>query len=191
MANRIKGAGGLKAIGVVHGYRPERPHGRELVPVEVKQVVVLAIQRLPIGIGDGERAHRILRLVRAQSNHRDDRTLEVRIAVDAGGVGDHLPAVDGSAQPRQRLGILAGAAADAPSNAPRIAGSRVLYWKRSPGFSPMWRDRSTIDRRSRAAGEVQQLGRKLEVVFGGHGVDLFQRRVVSGSRSTCCIPVVC
>jgi hypothetical protein len=49
----VQGAGGLEALGVIHGHRPERVHRRESGLLEMQDVP--AGERMAVGIGHQDR----------------------------------------------------------------------------------------------------------------------------------------
>jgi hypothetical protein len=121
----VQRVGGLEAVGVVHGDRPERPHRRQLALVEVEQIVVVAGEWPAVDVGDVQRVDGVLGRVGAQSGHGHDRALEIEVAVDPHRVGVHLPAVDHLATCGRVRRMRSSPAAGASSSAPRTAGSRA------------------------------------------------------------------
>ena len=85
----VQCVGHLEAVLVVERDRPEGIDRRDLVLLEVQDVVALAIQRLAGGVSEVQRIDRVLRQVGAEALLRDDGALQVVIAINTHGVGVH------------------------------------------------------------------------------------------------------
>jgi hypothetical protein len=48
----VEGVGDLEAVLVIHGDRPEGLHRGQFLLIEVEDVVVFAVQRLPLAVGN-------------------------------------------------------------------------------------------------------------------------------------------
>ena len=95
--------GNLKTLFVVHGNRPEGVHRANLALADMNDVFACAVQRIPLGIGLEKRINRVLRLIGAQSDLRNDRPFEIVVAINPHRIGIHLPTVHDPCQRRNLI----------------------------------------------------------------------------------------